>query len=112
MTNKYFNPKEFIASLLTESELATFRTVEDLTPIFLDREDASCHTIVEALIPFVPSLETVRGTFGRIHEHSWLRFIDKPELIIDPYPVACLGGPILVTTNYMTPWKALYKEEK
>ncbi|MDP4007288.1 MAG: hypothetical protein Q8P55_01690, partial [bacterium] len=45
--------------------------------------------------------------------HSWLVVKRNPNLLIDPYPIALLGGPIMVHTGYITtPWDYLYIEAK
>ncbi len=67
----------------------------------------SCHMIVRALAEIF-SIKYKDGYFGSGCEHSWL--IPEPGVIIDPYPVATVGGSILVITKYMTPWHYLYKE--
>lgn len=38
--------------------------------------------------------------------HSWLRVVRNPDIIIDPYPVAAVGGPFMVHAAYV--WKAVY----
>lgn len=105
------NNREYIVQFLTKEELDTFEVVELMTPVILNKPNSSCHTVTSELLEFTPELEQVNGTFGKIHEHSWLRFKNKPNIIIDPYPLVCLGGPILIETKYMLPWKDLYKEE-
>jgi len=67
----------------------------------------SCHMITRALARFFP-VRYRDGYFGEFNQHSWL--ITKNGLIIDPYPVAVVGGPMLIDTRYMTPWRSLYHE--
>ena len=57
----------------------------------------SCHMIARALA----------------HLFSWLEVKRGYSLIIDPYPVALVGGPIMVHAGFITtPWRTLYIEAK
>ncbi|MEK7627874.1 MAG: hypothetical protein AAB421_00440 [Patescibacteria group bacterium] len=56
------------------------------------------------------------GYFGRIgQEHSWLYRMhtpDHPALALDMYPVASLGGPLVVDISSIgSPWNGLYIED-
>lgn len=67
----------------------------------------SCHMLARALARFFP-VGCQDGYFGGYCDHSWL--VTTSGLIIDVYPVAVVGGPILVVTGYSTPWDRLYKK--
>ncbi len=88
------------------------KVFENLPEVDLGKDDkgeeilVSCHMIARALAKIF-SIKYKDGYFGGC-EHSWL--IPEPGIIIDPYPVATVGGPILVIVKYMTPWRYLYKE--
>lgn len=69
--------------------------------------EVSCHILSRALARFFP-VEYQDGYFGKFCEHSWL--VTKNGLIIDCYPVAVVGGPILIDQRYPTPWLGLYKK--
>lgn len=68
----------------------------------------SCHMLTRALAELFP-LKVWDGYFGAPgdrYEHSWL--VDKGiHIVIDPYPVAVLGGPVLVVVE-ASPWAHLY----
>jgi len=72
-----------------------------------ERVILSCHMITRALARFFP-VEYKDGYFGNFNQHSWL--ITKEGLIIDPYPVAVIRGPILIDTRFMTGWSSLYQK--
>lgn len=49
------------------------------------------------------------GLFARHYNHTWLY---REGLILDVYPVASFGGPLIVDVNssMWSPWKYLYSE--
>jgi hypothetical protein len=67
----------------------------------------SCHMIARALARLFP-VEFKDGYFGGFNTHSWL--ITRNGLIIDSYPVATIGGPILIDKRFITAWNSLYRE--
>jgi hypothetical protein len=71
----------------------------------------TCHDVCAQIVKKWP--ETFLHYRGKFHnwDHSWLMFRDDPYTILDPYPWACGSGPLLVTTNGMTPWRFLYVGE-
>lgn len=71
-------------------------------------KNLSCHDICKMLTDKFPDFEHWRGRFAEF-DHSWLIFKSDPKIILDPYPWACGSGPLLITTNGMTPWNFLYK---
>lgn len=73
----------------------------------------SCHMVTRALENIFPGeVRNQDGWFARKgYEHSWLiRGNGYPVdyLVIDPYPIAVMGGPILVDTRWLTPWRRIY----
>lgn len=68
----------------------------------------SCHILARALAKIF-LLKYVDGYFYPTCEHTWL--ITKDKNVIDVYPVAILGGPIIVlgSKTICPPAKFLYK---
>ncbi len=105
-------------SLGASEEVALFRLIEHLmhempeVDLGVDRQGhkilVSCHMICRALAQLFPQLECQYGYFTRKGiEHSWLTL--GRDFIIDAYPFAMLGGPIMVDCRYFTtPWQSLY----
>jgi hypothetical protein len=105
-------------SLMALEEVAFFRRIERLMhempeiDLGIDRQGyeivVSCHMVCRALAQLFPQLECQDGYFAlKGVQHSWL--ILKEDFIIDPYPVAMVGGPIMVDCRYFTtPWQSLY----
>lgn len=72
-------------------------------------DEISCHHVARALAEIFP-IEFEDGHFNKGWEHSWL---STPNgWIIDPYPVALIGGPILVDAGSRSPWRSLYVPAK
>lgn len=68
----------------------------------------SCHMVCRALAATL-GLELKDGYFGDgAATHSWL--LTKGGLIIDPYPWAMVGGPVMVSLEGLSPWRTLYRE--
>lgn len=109
--------KPYASSCLPVEELALFhkieKVVQEMPEIDVgknkkgERVILSCHMITRALARFFP-VEYKDGYFGNFNQHSWL--ITKEGLIIDPYPVAVIRGPILIDTRFMTGWSSLYQK--
>ena len=74
----------------------------------------SCHMIARALAHLFSEVEWKDGYFARRGQrHSWLEVKRSYKLIIDPYPIALIGGPIMVYAGFITtPWCGLYIEAK
>jgi hypothetical protein len=116
MTGTYMELK-----VLSRKERALFRVIESYVEALMRdvAYDISCHEVCQRLEAFLPTqLKWYQGYFGDSHQHSWIHFVEQPDLrerfIIDPYPVAMVGGPILVDTGshliVPTPWNDLYRE--
>ena len=109
--------KSYASIVVPPEDLALFYKIEkvihEMPEVDLGRDKegkkivVSCHMICRALAKFFP-VKCKDGYFGEFNLHSWL--ITENRLIIDPYPVAVVGGPILIDTRYMTPWRSLYHE--
>lgn len=84
------------------------RTIKELPDVDLDGETVvSCHMVCRALAEHFPA--TCRdGFFGANSTHSWL--VTDKGLIIDAYPWAMVGGPVMVYTGGFSPWATLYRE--
>lgn len=104
--------------VLSDREKELFAIAENLSRrFFRSVTNVTCHSVVEHIVTWhKEDFIHEKGTFGQFHEHSWLRIKEtngnKSRFIIDVYPVACAGGPILVDTgenlSLPTPWKDLY----
>ncbi|MBI1755162.1 hypothetical protein HY250_02695 [Candidatus Azambacteria bacterium] len=66
----------------------------------------SCHMLTRALAEYFP-VKAKDGFMVNIWQHSWLE--TKGGFIIDPYPIALVGGPILVVAKD-SPWGSFYKK--
>ena len=108
---------EHLRGLLPEQVALTMALVElAVTTLKNDDDFESCHQVALAVQGEIgEKLEYHRGYFGEHHQHSWLTISGFPQYIIDPYPVACIGGPLLVdrATNLIipTPWNDLSSTE-
>ena len=96
----------YVRKFITDEEMALFEKVrlavasmpdvdlgidEKGEPVIL-----SCHVLARAVAK-VFSLQYVDGYFYRRYDHSW---IETPSgNIIDIYPVAIIGGPIMMDGN-------------
>lgn len=90
------------------------RTVRRMPDIDLGRNDrgervlVSCHMVCRALAGNF-GIECRDGYFGDgAWTHSWL--LTDAGLIIDPYPWAMVGGPVMVHLGGCSPWRSLYRE--
>ena len=111
--------KPLTASVVPPEDLALFEKIEEivkaLPEIDLGRGKngkkvyVSCQMLVRTLSRFFP-VKYKDGYFGDFNSHSWLVTING--LIIDVYPIAVVGGPILIDTRFMTSsqWRHLYQE--
>jgi len=112
--------KPHMTTLVEEENLLLFqkieRAIQGLPDIELGKDTqeeevlVSCHMIARALARVFPEVESHDGYFARRGQrHSWLTIRRDSRLIIDPYPIALLGGPIMVHGGYITtPWDRLY----
>jgi len=109
-----------MAGLIAKENIILFQkikqAVEALPDIELGEDTqgrktlVSCHMIVRGLARVFPGVDRHDGYFARFGQrHSWLTVRNDPRLVIDAYPVALLGGPIMVHCGFITtPWDRLY----
>lgn len=69
--------------------------------------ELSCHILARAVRSQFKNLKVKDGFFNRFCEHSWL--VTPSGNIIDVYPVAIYGGPILLDCSAASPVKRLYE---
>lgn len=72
----------------------------------------SCHMLAWALPTFFKQVRCVDGFF--LHPgwpHSWLELLPSGH-VIDPYPWAIAGGPILVINHANSPLRRFYVEQE
>ncbi len=96
----------YIRQFIPDEEIAIFekvrRAVVNMPDIDLGNDEKdkpiilSCHILARAVAKIF-SLRCVDGYFYPCHDHSWL--ITPKNNIIDIYPVAILGGPIMMDGN-------------
>ncbi|MDO8572316.1 MAG: hypothetical protein Q7S11_00930 [bacterium] len=69
----------------------------------------SCHVLTRALASIFETLEVKDGFigYGSHYEHSWLQ--TSSGSIIDPYPFATVGGPIILADVLF--WRSFYGPE-
>lgn len=91
--------------------LALFREIEKLLESDLDPGRGrliDCHELSEALSGiYTAQLRSCFGVFAGISPHSWLETLDG-DWLIDPYPISCLGGPLLIKRH--SRWFHIYQE--
>ena len=93
-----FNKVRDVVTRLPDVDLGI--DIVDKKPIIL-----SCHILARAIAKNFP-LKVNSGYFARSYEHSWLTTASGH--IIDVYPVATLGGPILIDGSRRSPARLLY----
>lgn len=107
--------KPYAAHLAPAEDLAALAQIRNLMEKLPDwgipREDGpedhalvSCHTLVRAFASVMAGLTVVDGrVLG--HEHSWL--MTSAKNVIDVYPVATAGGPLLIMDSLYA--RSLYR---
>jgi len=72
----------------------------------------SCHAIAQVLTEHIPGVVRVDGHFGkRGFWHSWLMPEAHRQWVIDPYPIAEVGGPVARHVVPWSPWSTLYMDQ-
>ena len=66
----------------------------------------SCHIMARAVVRVFPSLRVKDGRYVQSYEHSWIETPDGN--LIDVYPVAVVGGPIMLVGGEDSPQSRLY----
>lgn len=69
--------------------------------------ELSCHILARAVANIFPTLRVADGTLLHFN-HSWL--ITPSGHIIDIYPVAIYGGPLMMDGDHCSPARYLYIE--
>ena len=106
----------YVARYLTAQDIEIFQKIRRLVEALPDNIDLgnddrgekiilSCYILVRALA----KLFTLRYRDGYLHpnyRHSWLLTLDGQ--IIDPYPVAIWGGPLMIDGSISSPARWLY----
>ena len=89
--------------LLPQEDIALLAEVETQLVLIKNENDSeTCHTVAEKIAAAKPQLKAVHGylllrdSIGTNHTwtHSWLK--TPSGNIIDPYPWATVGGPVLL----------------
>lgn len=101
---------------LRASEIGTFNLVRDSIrhiPNHPSFDKVTCHEMALAVSQVWPSLRAVAGHFLRdTWDHGWVEFSDRMDtrqrVVIDVYPWASSGGPVLYLLDYRTPWSHLF----
>ena len=79
---------------LPSEDVRLFREVEaKLRRVRID-DSISCHVVATAVRDVWPILKMKSGRFMESWQHSWL--MTPNDNIIDVYPIACVGGPLLI----------------
>ena len=68
----------------------------------------SCHTLARAIATFFPMKVHDGYFFKSAYHHSWLT---TKSCLIDVYPIAVIGGPILIDSTCFTPWSSQYVDQ-
>lgn len=96
--------------------LIALKNAQDLFDNIPERADGewTCHSMVEALHTLLerdPQTQgfwkPVHGFFTKGYRHSWL-INEQDQDLLDPYPVACASGPLLISIDPKSPWVPLF----
>ena len=111
--------KPYVLSKVPEEDVKLFekirQIVNDLPDIIFGKNEKeeelilSCHILARA-IGKVFALKHIDGYFYPHYQHTWL--LTPQGNIIDVYPVAILGGPILMDGSLFSPARWLYKKKR
>lgn len=97
---------------IPKSVLKTFRAmtdmVQDLPDFDFGAYQLTCHALCQALARHYP-VSYHEGRCGHI-DHSWLRSLTHPAVLMDMYPVGGAVPFLLFTDSYLLPWQELYQE--
>jgi hypothetical protein len=80
--------------------------VENMTDI--KGEVLTCHAMCEALVRLYTDFTHVEGTFGDLHDHSWITSNQNHGIVLDMYPVAGASPFIIYRGISLLPWFRLY----
>lgn len=112
--------KPYVLKDIPEEDIVLFKQIEEviqkMPDIKFENKEGkhkekillSCHVLCRAFAK-VFSVKCVDGYFFiSCWRHSWL--VTENKTIIDVYPWALVGGPIMAIADYRTPWINLYHE--
>ncbi len=106
----------YVRQMLTDADVDLFEKIRAVVQALPDIALAhgrciSCHVLARALTQFFRA-EYRDGYFFKGYRHSWL--ITQSGNLIDPYPIAVFGGPVLLycVPPILSPWRRLYKEAR
>lgn len=110
--------KPHVLDLIPPNDLTTFLAVRNIVTALPDtvlgtRLDGKkipihCHVLTRALASVFPTLKVRDGFMnGLNYQHSWL--VTPNNCIIDPLPIAILGGPIIIDDELL--WRSFYGPE-
>ncbi len=110
--------KPYVLRFISKADLELFEkikiAVNKLPDIDLGKDEEgkeiilSCHILARAIAKLF-SLKFIDGYFYPNYNHTWLLTPDGN--IIDVYPIAVVGGPILVENSFSSPVRWLYKKK-
>ncbi len=66
----------------------------------------SCHILARAVARVFSCLRVVDGHFIGGYDHSWVE--TRSGHVIDLYPVAMIGGPIMILGGHASPKETMY----
>ncbi len=111
--------KSYVVSQISDDDVKLFqriqRVIDEFSDIRFGKDEngeeivLSCHILARA-VGKVFGLKCIDGYFYPNFEHTWLLTPDGN--IIDVYPVAVLGGPILMDGQHCSPARWLYKKKR
>ena len=88
------------------------KAIEDLPHVNLGRDEKgreielSCHMLARAVAKFFP-VRVRDGFYANMLPHSWV--VTENGHLIDIYPMATIGGPILIDGSPGAPSRKLYR---
>jgi hypothetical protein len=94
--------------LAPPQDFELFRSIREtmsqaaIYPLIIDGHEIefSCHMVADALSQiYSPQVGVERGFYLSGYKHSWLR--TEHRNIIDPYPIATIGGPLLIDGRFI-----------
>lgn len=109
--------KPYVFEFIPEEDLKLFEKIKimvaKMSDIDLGKDKdgkiiLSCHILVRAVAKFF-SLKFVDGYLYPNFNHSWL--VTPNGNIVDVYPIATIGGPVLIDGSYNSPARWLYKKD-
>jgi hypothetical protein len=74
-------------------------------------EIITSHAMCEALIHIYTEYSHIEGTFGELHDHSWIVCKENPNIVLDMYPIAGASPFIVYAGISRVPWFKLYEKK-